>query len=70
MQKSIDETNKSISQRLDNAARVIGGLQIKLGEMTQIGPDIRRLSEVLAGSKSRGNFGEEMLSIGNSFSPT
>jgi DNA recombination protein RmuC len=29
--------------------------------MNQIGPDIRRLSEVLASPKARGNFGEEML---------
>ncbi len=61
MQQSINETNKAINERLDNAARVIAGLQGKLGEMTQIGPDIRRLSEVLASPKARGNFGEEML---------
>jgi DNA recombination protein RmuC len=61
VQKNINETNKSINERLDKAATVIGALQGKLGEMSQIGPDIRRLSEVLAGSKSRGNFGEEML---------
>ncbi len=61
MQKSINETNKEINERLDNAAKVIGALQGKLGEMTQIGPDIRRLSEVLASPKARGNFGEEML---------
>ena len=40
---------------------MIGALQGKLGEMSQIGPDIRRLSEVLASPKARGNFGEEML---------
>jgi DNA recombination protein RmuC len=61
MQRSITETNKEINERLDNAAKVIGALQGKLGEMTQIGPDIRRLSEVLASPKARGNFGEEML---------
>lgn len=61
MQQSINETNKQINERLTEAAKVIGGLQGKLGEMSQIGPDIRRLSEVLASPKSRGNFGEEML---------
>jgi DNA recombination protein RmuC len=61
MDESIRDTNKAINERLDNAARVIAGLQGKLGEMTQIGPDIRRLSEVLASPKARGNFGEEML---------
>lgn len=61
MEKSISSTNRDINERLDNAAKVIGGLQGKLGEMSQIGPDIRRLSETLSSSKLRGNFGEEML---------
>ncbi len=61
MQQSINETNKQIHERLTEAAKVIGGLQGKLGEMSQIGPDIRRLCEVLASPKARGNFGEEML---------
>lgn len=58
---SISETNKAVNERLDTAARVISALQKELGGMTQIGPDIRKLSEVLSGSKSRGNFAEEML---------
>lgn len=61
MQRSIDETNKAINERLDNAARVIGSLSKELGGISQIGPDIRRLSETLASPKMRGNFGEEML---------
>ncbi|MDE2312051.1 MAG: DNA recombination protein RmuC [Patescibacteria group bacterium] len=61
MQKSIDETQKAINERLDNAARVIGALSKELGGVSQIGPDIRRLSETLASPKMRGNFGEEML---------
>ena len=61
MQKSIDDTNKAINERLDTAARVIGSLSKELGGISQIGPDIRRLSETLASPKMRGNFGEEML---------
>lgn len=61
MEKSISSTNRDINERLDNAAKVIGALQGKLGEVSQIGPDIRRLSETLSSSKLRGNFGEEML---------
>lgn len=61
MQKSIDSTNKAINERLDNAAKVIGALSKELGGVSQIGPDIRRLSETLASPKMRGNFGEEML---------
>lgn len=61
VQQSIAETNRAINERLDNAGRVIAGLQRELGSMAQIGPDIRRLSETLASPKLRGNFGEEVL---------
>ncbi len=61
MDKNLSETNKQINERLDKAAQVIGGVMKELGSMSQIGPDIRRLSETLSSSKMRGNFGEEML---------
>ncbi len=61
MDERIQETQKTINERLDNAARVIGALSKELGGVSQIGPDIRRLSETLASPKMRGNFGEEML---------
>ncbi len=61
MDERIQETQKNINERLDNAARVIGALSKELGGVSQIGPDIRRLSETLASPKMRGNFGEEML---------
>src|SRR5579862_4002129 len=40
MQKSIDTTNKSINERLDNAARVIGTVSKELGQMQQIGKSL------------------------------
>ena len=61
MQQSIHETNKAINERLDNAGRVIAQLTKELGGISQVGPDIRRLTETLASPKLRGNFGEEML---------
>lgn len=61
MQKSINDTNKAINERLDNAGRVISQLTKELGGIAQVGPDIRRLTETLASPKLRGNFGEEML---------
>lgn len=61
MQKNINETNKAINERLDNAGRVISALTKELGGISQVGPDIRRLTETLASPKMRGNFGEEML---------
>ncbi len=61
MQKSISETTKAINERLDNAGRVISALTKEMGGISQVGPDIRRLTETLASPKLRGNFGEEML---------
>src|SRR5690348_9417992 len=61
MQRSIDETNKAINERLDNAGKVIAQLSKELGSVGQIGPDIRRLTETLTSPKLRGNFGEEIL---------
>lgn len=61
MQKSINETNKAINERLDNAGKVIAALTKELGSIGQVGPDIRRLTETLASPKLRGNFGEEVL---------
>ncbi len=61
MEKSISDTNRAIGERLDNASRIIAGLTRELGSVSQVGPDIRRLSETLASPKLRGNFGEEML---------
>ncbi|HEV8601643.1 MAG TPA: DNA recombination protein RmuC [Patescibacteria group bacterium] len=61
MEKEIKETNKAISERLDAAGRYIADLKKELGGVSQIGPDLRRLSETLASPKMRGNFGEEVL---------
>jgi len=61
MDRTLSDTNKQINERLDNAGRVIASLSKELGNMNQIGPDIRRLAETLSSSKMRGNFGEEML---------
>jgi DNA recombination protein RmuC len=61
MEREIKETNKAINERLDNAGRVIAQLTKELGGVSQIGPDIRRLTETLTSPKLRGNFGEEIL---------
>ena len=60
-EQNIKDLNKSVSERLDNAGRVIAALTKELGGVSQIGPDLRRLSETLASPKMRGNFGEEVL---------
>jgi DNA anti-recombination protein RmuC len=58
---TIKDLNKAINERLDNAGRVISQLTKELGGVSQIGPDIRRLTETLTSPKLRGNFGEEIL---------
>jgi DNA recombination protein RmuC len=60
-EKNIQELNRAVNERLDNAGRVIAQLSKELGGVSQIGPDLRRLSETLASPKMRGNFGEEVL---------
>ncbi|MGE5297916.1 MAG: DNA recombination protein RmuC [Acidobacteriaceae bacterium] len=61
MQKNIHDANRVVNERLDNAAREVARLSKELGGVTQIGPDIRKLTETLTSPKLRGNFGEEIL---------
>ncbi|MBI4050454.1 MAG: DNA recombination protein RmuC [Candidatus Doudnabacteria bacterium] len=61
MQKRIDETNKAINERLDNAAKIIGGISKELGQMNEIGRDMKKVQEFLVSPKRRGGLGEEVL---------
>lgn len=61
MQNNLLQTNKTINERLDAAARAVGDLKREMGSLSQIGPDIRRLTETMTSPKLRGNFGEEIL---------
>ena len=67
-EQNIKDLNKAINERLDNAGKVISALTRELGGVSQIGPDIRRLTETLTSPKLRGNFGEEILETHN-YSP-
>ncbi len=72
MQKSIDansqnvsatlqENSKQLNQRLDKAAEVISGVQKNVGEMSEIGRNMKELQEFLNSPKLRGNIGEQVL---------
>ncbi len=72
MQQSMDQNSKTINstlqshsknlnERLDNAARVIAGVQKNIGEMSEIGRGMRELQEFLRSPKLRGNIGEQVL---------
>lgn len=61
MQQKIDITNKTINERLDNAARVIADVSRELGSMSQIGNQLRSFQDFLKAPKLRGGLGEQGL---------
>lgn len=61
MQNRIDKTTQTLDKRLDQAAKVIGGVQKELGGMTEIGRQMKDFQEFLRSPKLRGNIGEQIL---------
>ena len=61
IQQRIDLTNNAISERLDNAARVIGAVNKELGSMQQVGLQLKDFQNFLRSPKLRGNLGEQGL---------
>jgi DNA recombination protein RmuC len=66
---TLQDVNKNVNSRLDNAARVIGDVHRKLGEVhetsqqvREVGKDIASLQEILRAPKIRGGMGELFLS--------
>src|SRR3990167_8547115 len=62
------QTHENLGQRLDNAAKVVGQVQGKLGQLEEaslkifeVGKDIGSLKEILQAPKLRGNLGEFFL---------
>lgn len=53
--------SRDINERLDNAAKVISGVQRSVGEMSEIGRGMKDLQEFLRSPKLRGNIGEQVL---------
>lgn len=61
MVKTLQENSKQLNQRLDNAARVIGDVEKEVGQMSEIGRNMRELQDFLKSPKLRGNIGEQVL---------
>lgn len=61
MQERLDKTTETISDRLDKAAQVIGGVQKELGGVQEIGRSMKELQDFLRSPKLRGNVGEQVL---------
>ncbi|MBI2552216.1 DNA recombination protein RmuC [Candidatus Uhrbacteria bacterium] len=66
--EAIYGSNKTVGERLDNASKVVGLLQHKLGELGEatkqvfsVGKDISSLQEILRAPKLRGGLGELFL---------
>lgn len=61
MVKTLQENSKQLNARLDNAASVIKDVEKEIGQMSEIGRNMRELQEFLKSPKLRGNIGEEVL---------
>lgn len=61
MQDRLDSTGKMMGERLDNAARLFGKVSKDLGEMSEIGRQMKDLQDFLKSPKLRGNIGEQVL---------
>ncbi len=66
--KTISDSSRHVGDRLDNAARVVGEVQGRLGKLEEastkifeVGKDIASLQEILRAPKLRGSLGELFL---------
>jgi DNA recombination protein RmuC len=59
--RTLSDSTRNINERLDNAARVISGVQKNIGEFSEIGRGMKDLQEFLSSPKLRGNIGEQVL---------
>lgn len=66
--KLVSESQKTVGERLDKAAEVVGNVQRSLGaldsatkQVFMVGKDIAQLQEILRAPKLRGSFGELFL---------
>ncbi|EKD85966.1 MAG: hypothetical protein ACD_37C00551G0002 [uncultured bacterium] len=59
--KTLQENSRQLNERLDRAAIAIRDVNKGVGEMSEIGRNMRELQEFLKSPKLRGNIGEEVL---------
>jgi DNA recombination protein RmuC len=59
--KTLQDSTRTLNERLDNASKVIGAVQKNIGEMSEIGRGMKELQTFLQSPKLRGNIGEQVL---------
>lgn len=59
--KVLQENSRELNERLDRAATVIRDVGKEVGQMSEIGRNMRELQEFLKSPKLRGNIGEQVL---------
>ncbi|MDO8269917.1 MAG: DNA recombination protein RmuC [Candidatus Levybacteria bacterium] len=61
MDKRLDTNSSEMNAKLNNAASAFASVQKSLGEMSEIGRNMKDLQEFLNSPKLRGNIGEQVL---------
>lgn len=61
MVRTLQENSRQLNERLDKAAEVIRDVGKEVGQMSEIGRNMRELQEFLKSPKIRGNIGEQVL---------
>ena len=61
LEQRLHSSNQHISQRLDNAANVINSITHELGQIQQLGTQLKDFQNLLRSPKLRGNLGEQGL---------
>src|SRR5579872_970510 len=61
MLKTLQENSRELNQRLDKAAETMISVGKEVGQMNEIGRNMKELQEFLKSPKLRGNIGEQVL---------
>lgn len=61
MVKTLQENSRQLNDRLDKASNVIKDVEKEIGQMSEIGRNMRELQDFLKSPKLRGNIGEQVL---------
>jgi len=61
LNQNIQSMQKSFNERLDNAARIFSAMNKELGQVQEMGRNMKNLQDFLKAPKLRGNIGEQVL---------